>query len=122
MPPDSTRKCRCGPLLRPQGLLLFPEVCGRSRAPGRVWEGEAFILDRTRSRGILAPWGRGCFIASAHTPAAVRLASGGEDVGVMSQPVQQGSGQLLIPEDLDPFTEAWWSPKWSAARSGRKAG
>ena len=77
-----------------------------SRAPRLVWEGEAFTLDRTRSRGILALWGRGGFIAPAHAPAAVRLASGGEDVGMMSQPVQQGSGQFLISEDLDPFTEA----------------
>ena len=42
----------------------------------------------------------------AHATAAIRLSLGGEDVGVMSQPVQQGGGQLLIAKHLDPLAEA----------------
>ena len=33
------------------GLLLFPEVRGRYRAPWRVWEGEAFIPSATLMAG-----------------------------------------------------------------------
>ena len=38
-------------------------------------------------------------------PATVRRSPGGEDVGVVSEPVQQSGGEFGIAEDLYPFTE-----------------
>ncbi len=38
-------------------------------------------------------------------PTSERRASRGQDMGVMSQPVQQGGGELGIAEDLYPFSE-----------------
>ena len=39
-------------------------------------------------------------------PAPERGAFGGQDMGVVPQPVQQSGGELGITEDLYPFTES----------------